>query len=66
MKFNQNACCCYVFISLEKNMIRCVMFLGLVFFLCEYDRPFFSTFNSFGCKMKGLKAVNLLKIEKKK
>lgn len=35
-------------------------------FLCEYDRPFFSTFNSFGCKMKGLKAVNILKIEKKK
>lgn len=47
-------------------MIRHVMFLGLVFFCVNMIVLFFSTFNSFGCKMKGLKAVNILKIEKKK
>lgn len=45
-------------------MIRRVMFLGLVFF-CVDVIVLFRTFNSFGCKMKGLKAVNILKIEKK-
>lgn len=46
-------------------MIRRVMFLGLVFFFCVDVIVLFRTFNSFGCKMKGLKAVNILKIEKK-
>lgn len=49
---------------LKKKMIRRVMFLGLVFF-CVDVIVLFRTFNSFGGKMKGLKAVNILKIEKK-
>lgn len=45
-------------------MIRYVMFLGLVFF-CVDVIVFFRIFNLFGCKMKGLKVVNIFKIEKK-
>lgn len=49
---------------LKKKMIRRVMFLGLVFF-CVDVIVFFRIFNLFGCKMKGLKVVNIFIIEKK-